>query len=154
MLPDQCGRDFRLSSLRGKAVVLYFFPEAGTPGCTAEACDLRDSGDAFGDFDAVPVGVSPDPPDRLRRFDREHRLGHVLLSDVGEKVASRWGVSRRPGLRRRLGIGGGGGRGRVTFVIDREGIVRATVGEVDVAGHARQVLDVLEELEAPAATVG
>ena len=152
-LPDQTGREFRLSSLRGKTVVVYFFPEAGAPGCTAEACDLRDSSDLFGDFDAVPVGVSPDPPERLRRFDREHRLGHVLLSDVGERVAWRWGVSRRPGLRRRLGIGDGA-RGRVTFVIDRDGIVRATVGEVDVAGHARQVLEVLEEIEAPAATVG
>lgn len=115
-LPDQTGKPVRLSDvLREKAVVLYFYPKDDTPGCTAEACTFRDQYEDFRDAGAEVIGVSDDPPDRHAAFAGRHKLPFVLLSDADGAVRQMYGVkSALFGLL----------SGRVTFVIDRQGVVR------------------------------
>jgi len=80
----------RLSSLKGADVLVYFYPKADTPGCTTQACGLRDVADQIGD--TLVVGISPDPPARLAAFDRKYELGFMLLSDPDHEVAEKYGV--------------------------------------------------------------
>ena len=91
-LSDQDGREVTLSSLRGSRVVLYFYPEAMTPGCTTEACDFRDSLNSFVSADVRVVGVSKDPVDKLKRFAERDRLNFTLLSDPEHKTAEKYGT--------------------------------------------------------------
>lgn len=114
-LTDADGKPFRLADLRGrKAVVLYFYPKDETPGCTAEACAFRDSYEVFSEAGAEVVGVSADSPEEHRAFATHHRLPFVLLSDPDNLARRLYGVRRSMGIL----------PGRVTYVIDREGIVR------------------------------
>lgn len=89
-LTDQHGEKVQLSRLKGRTVLLFFYPKANTPGCTTQACGMRDVADQVGD--AVILGVSPDQPDKLRRFDTKYRLGFQLLSDPDHAVADTYGV--------------------------------------------------------------
>ena len=139
-LPDQHGKPFKLSELRGKTVVLYFYPKDFTAGCTAEACSFRDSYEAFTDAGAVVVGVSSDDADSHQGFARKHRLPFTLLTDRGDKVAKLYSVSRRFG---------GLVKGRVTFVIDREGVIRHHVDSMILVGdHVSESLRVVKQLVA------
>lgn len=130
-LADQHGSLFRLSVLHGKSpVVLYFYPKDDTPVCTKEACTFRDRHDEFAGLDAVVVGVSDDDVDSHKRFAEEYRLLFTLLSDVD-------GAAREAfGLRALLGF-----KTRATFVIDAEGIIRATVADrLNATRHVREAL--------------
>lgn len=89
-LPNQHGTKVRLSSLKGRKVLVYFYPKADTPGCTTQACGLRDIADDIGD--TVIVGISPDPPEKLAKFDEKYGLGFTLLSDADHAVAEKYGV--------------------------------------------------------------
>ncbi|HUE58204.1 MAG TPA: thioredoxin-dependent thiol peroxidase [Acidimicrobiales bacterium] len=89
-LLDQNGNKVKLSSLRGKSVLVYFYPKADTPGCTAQACGLRDILGEIGD--AVVLGISPDPPARQAKFDQKYGLGFPLLADEDHAVAEAYGV--------------------------------------------------------------
>jgi peroxiredoxin Q/BCP len=89
-LTDQHGDRVRLSALRGRKVLVYFYPKADTPGCTTQACGLRDVADRIGD--TAIVGISPDPPAKLKKFDDKHSLGFTLLSDADHAVAEKYGV--------------------------------------------------------------
>ena len=89
-LLDQNGNKVKLSSLRGKSVLVYFYPKADTPGCTAQACGLRDILGQIGD--AVVLGISPDPPARQAKFDQKYGLGFPLLADEDHSVAEAYGV--------------------------------------------------------------
>ena len=131
-LPAAEGGQFRLSDLRGRrAVVLYFYPKDETPGCTAEACGFRDSYEVFKEAGAEVVGVSDDSEESHRAFAAHHRLPFVLLSDGEGEVRRRYGVSRW------LGILGG----RVTFVIDRDGIVRHVFdSQLQATRHVEEAL--------------
>src|SRR5439155_5110321 len=91
-LEDQHGTTVRLSDLRGKKVILYFFPRADTPGCTTQACSLRDSREAIAAAGAVVVGISPDQPAAQARFADKHGLGFALLSDSDHQVAEAYGA--------------------------------------------------------------
>lgn len=114
-LPNQNGESVRLYDYVGKsAVVLYFYPKDNTGGCTKEACAFRDSYEAFTEAGAEVIGVSSDPPDSHAGFARQYRLPFILLSDVGGSVRKLYGVPKTFGLI----------PGRVTYVIDRNGIVR------------------------------
>ncbi|MBU6329498.1 MAG: peroxiredoxin [Acidobacteria bacterium] len=113
-LPDQDGTTVTLSSLRGAWVVVYFYPKDDTPGCTAESCSFRDSHEAFTDAGATVIGISSDSVESHRAFADKHRLPFTLLADVGGTVRRDWGVGRTLGVI----------PGRVTYVIDPEGIVR------------------------------
>ena len=123
-LPDQDGRRIRLAGVLGAGpVVVYFYPRAGTPGCTREACGFRDAQDAFAASGARVVGVSGDSVDALARFARDRKLGFTLLSDADGAVRARWGVPRDFGVL----------PGRVTYVLDAVGVVR----RVRRRGHRR-----------------
>lgn len=89
-LPDQNGEQIRLSSLLGRKVLVYFYPKADTPGCTTQACGLRDIAGQIGD--TVVIGISPDKPASLKKFDEKYGLGFTLVSDLDHSVAEKWGV--------------------------------------------------------------
>ena len=114
-LPDASGRTVRLSDFRGqKVVVLYFYPKDDTPGCTRESCAFRDQYEDFTEAGGEVIGVSSDSGASHQRFAEKHRLPFTLLTDAGGEVRRRYGVPATMGLL----------PGRVTFVIDREGVVR------------------------------
>ncbi len=113
-LQDQNGTSITLSSLRGQWAIVYFYPKDDTPGCTAESCSFRDSFEAFTDVGARVVGISSDSVDSHRAFAEKYNLPFMLLSDTGGAVRKQWGVGRTLGLI----------PGRVTYVIDPEGVVR------------------------------
>src|SRR5437016_8386419 len=129
----------QLSALRGKPVVLYFYPKDDTPGCTTEACEFRDAYDRFRDQGVEVVGVSPDPVDSHQKFKSKHELPFPLLADTEHELAEAygvWGEKKNMG-RTYMGVT------RSTFVIDPEGkVVKAMVG-IKPAGHAAQILDQL-----------
>ena len=113
-LQDQDGASVTLSGLRGRWVIVYFYPKDDTPGCTAESCSFRDSHEAFTDAGAEVIGISSDSVDSHRAFADKHNLPFTLLADVGGSVRKAWGVGRTLGVI----------PGRVTYVIDPEGVVR------------------------------
>jgi peroxiredoxin Q/BCP len=139
-LPSQSGEQVRLSEVwqRGP-VVLYFYPKDETPGCTTEACTFRDSYEAFKEAGAEVVGVSSDSVPSHESFATKHRLPFVLLADAGGSVRKQYGV--RP----TLGIL----PGRVTYVIDGEGVVRHIFSaQTGVQRHVHEALDALSEIKA------
>ena len=113
-LPSADGTEVTLSSLRGKWVVVFFYPKDNTTGCTAEACAFRDSHEDFTDAGAVVIGISSDSVESHQRFAAKHNLPFTLLSDTGGMLRSAWGVGKTMGIL----------PGRVTYVIDPEGVVR------------------------------
>ena len=134
-LPDQNGAMVRLSQFRGQsAVVVYFYPKDDTKGCTAEACAFRDDTPRFEAAGAVVLGISDDSSESHGRFAAKYQLAFTLLSDKGGRVRKLFGVKKTLGII----------PGRVTFVIDREGVVRSVFSsQVDFAGHVREALAAL-----------
>jgi peroxiredoxin Q/BCP len=135
---DHTGRAISLEELRQKGpVVLYFYPRDFTPGCTREACMFRDGHAELELLSATVVGVSIDDDASHRRFAAEHRLPYSLLSDPGHALAERYGIARRFGL----------GAQRVTFVIDRAGVVRAAIhSELSMSRHVAETKKALAQL--------
>src|SRR3954447_14390331 len=91
-LSDQTGLRVKLSNLRGETVVLYFYPRADTPGCTTQACGIRDRSGEYAAAGARVIGVSPDEPAAIKKFDDKHGLGFTLLGDVDHAVADAYGA--------------------------------------------------------------
>jgi peroxiredoxin Q/BCP len=135
-LPSQSGERVRLADRIGRtAIVLYFYPRDETAGCTAEACAFRDSYEAFTDAGAEVIGVSSDPVDAHQRFAARLRLPFTLLSDTDGAVRERYGVAKWLGLF----------PGRVTFVIDRAGVVRHIFSsQLEATRHVREALAALD----------
>jgi thioredoxin-dependent peroxiredoxin len=129
----------RLSRLRGRPVVLYFYPKDETPGCIRQACGIRDEWASFRAAGAVVLGVSTDDLDSHRRFIDHHSLPFTLLSDPDHEVAEAYGVWQEKSLygRRFWGIE------RSTFVVDETGLIRALRRRVRPGDHAEWVLEVL-----------
>ena len=123
-LADQAGDKHRLSEWKGRPVLLFFYPKALTPGCTTQACGLRDIAADVGD--AVIIGVSPDQPDKLAAFDDKHGLGYPLLSDPDHKIAEKYGVWGEKKLygKSYMGII------RSAFLIDEKGKIAAAFPKV------------------------
>lgn len=134
--PDETGTPRRLSELRGRPVVLYFYPKDGTPGCTREACAFRDEWQRLQATGAQVLGVSLDSVESHAAFKRAHDLPFSLLSDPDGKVLEAYGVPRNAK----------GYASRTTFIIDAKGIIRRIFPEVDPAVHVREVLEVLEAM--------
>jgi peroxiredoxin Q/BCP len=133
-LSDASGAEVSLASLRGKAVVLYFYPKDDTPGCTKEACGFRDAYQDFRDAGAEVIGVSSDSSESHKKFAARHGLPFTLLADRGGKLRKRYGVPATLGLL----------PGRVTFVIDADGVVRHVFNsQLDATRHVREALEVL-----------
>ena len=141
-LKDQSGDDVRLADLAGERVILFFYPKAFTPGCTIEACDFRDSSAPLEAAGYRVFGVSPDPVERLAKFQAEHGLSYPLLSDPDHEVAARygaWGKKKNYG-REYEGII------RSTYVIDEKGKLARAYPNVRAKGHVAKLrADLLEE---------
>jgi thioredoxin-dependent peroxiredoxin len=138
-LPDQAGRPVSLSDFQGKTVVLYFYPKADTPGCTTQACGVRDRHTDYEQAGAVVLGVSPDPPKRIAAFDEKYELGFPLLGDEQHEVAEAYGVWVEKSMYGRTYMG----MERTTFVIGPDGIVRNVFRRVKPAEHDELVLGAL-----------
>jgi peroxiredoxin Q/BCP len=134
--PTDGGGSIRLKDLRGKKVVLYFYPKDDTPGCTTESCEFRDAYDQFEAKDAVILGVSPDSVKSHDKFKQKFDLPFVLVSDEDHKIAEAYGVWQEKSMygRKYMGIV------RSTFVIDEKGKIAAIYDKVKVNGHAIDVL--------------
>ncbi len=137
-LPDQHGRPVTLSALRGRPVVLYFYPRASTPGCTLQACGVRNHRADYDAAGAVVLGVSPDPVAAIARFDDRHGLGFTLLADADHAVCAQKSLYGRKYW----------GAQRSTFIIDDAGIVRTVIPKASPRTHDRVVLEALAELAA------
>jgi thioredoxin-dependent peroxiredoxin len=139
-LPDQNGDPVTLSKLRGKTVVLYFYPKADTPGCTTQACGVRDHRADYAQADAVVLGVSPDPVKDVAKFDQKHGLGFPLLADHDHEVAEQYGVWVEKSMYGRNYMG----NERTTFVIGPDGVIRQVFRAVKPAEHDDLVLGALD----------
>ena len=139
-LRSDAGEDVALSDLRGKPVVLYFYPKDDTPGCTAQACGIRDAYDRFRQQGAVVLGVSPDSEASHRRFKDKYELPFTLLADPEHAVAEQYGVwvEKTSHGKRAMGIE------RSTFVIAADGTVAKELRRVDPQTHADDVLAALQ----------
>jgi thioredoxin-dependent peroxiredoxin len=135
-LPDQHGDPVSLSGLRGKTVVLYFYPKADTPGCTTQACGVRDHQSDYSAADAVVLGVSPDPVKAVSKFDQKFGLGFPLLADEGHEVAEQYGVWVKKSMYGREYMG----NERTTFVIAPDGTIKDILHKVKPAEHDNLVL--------------
>ena len=134
-LPDQDGRPVRLSDFAGRNVVLYFYPQADTPGCTAQACALRDRSPELAAAATTVLGVSPDHPDELKRFADKYGLPFTLLADERHEVAERYGVRVKRGRFARRS-----GTQRTTYLIGPEGRIDRILRNVDPRAHDSLVL--------------
>ena len=138
-LPSSDGMPIRLSSLRGRQVVLYFYPQDDTPGCTREACSFRDGTPRFDDLDARVLGVSKDSLESHRKFIGKYSLNFTLLSDVDLKAHRLYDTWRLKSMYGRDYWG----TERSTFVVDREGRIKRIFRKVKVDGHDAEVLKAL-----------
>ena len=134
---DETGRPWSLKGLKGRVIVLYFYPKDNTPGCTVEACDFRDRFDAFAKKKVVVLGVSPDPAKAHASFKAKHGLPFPLLVDEDKTICHAYGVWKEKSLygRKFMGVE------RSTFVIGTDGKLSRVERKVSVAGHAQEVLE-------------
>jgi thioredoxin-dependent peroxiredoxin len=140
-LPDQDGRPVRLKDFRGQRVVVYFYPKADTPGCTTQACGVRDRKADYAEAGAVVLGVSPDPVAKVKKFHEKYSLDFPLLADEDHSVAEAFGVWIEKSMYGRKYMG----NERTTFIIDSEGKVAEVLRKVKPAEHDQQVLAALAE---------
>lgn len=142
-LPDQDGRAVKLSNLRGRPVVVYFYPKASTPGCTTQACGVRDHHPDYERANAVVLGISPDPVAKVKKFHDNEGLNFALLADEGHRVADAYGVWVEKSMYGKTYFG----NERTTFVIDSEGKVAEVLRKIKPAEHDELVLKALAGLE-------
>jgi thioredoxin-dependent peroxiredoxin len=138
-LQTDAGEDFRLSDLKGKRVILYFYPKADTPGCTTESCEFRDHVAKFAKSGAAIIGISPDKVASQAKFKQKYGLTFPLLADHQREVAEAWGVWKEKNMygKKVMGIE------RTTFVIGADGKIEKIYRKVKAPGHAAKVLESL-----------
>lgn len=141
-LPTDGDGSVSLAKLKGKKVVLYFYPKDDTSGCTAEACGFRDAFPDYGNTGAAVIGVSRDPVASHDKFKKKHQLPFILASDQSGEVTERYGVWVEKSMygRKYMGID------RSTFLIDKDGTVRNVWHKVKVPGHVAEVLKAVQAL--------
>ena len=147
-LLDQDGEELTLSSLRGEAIVLYFYPRAETPGCTTQACGIRDRDADYAAAGARVIGVSPDEPEALRKFADNQSLEFTLLGDPDHSVADAYGAWGEKSMygKKYMGIV------RTTFIVDADGKIAAVFPKVQPKKHDALVLKALGALSDGAST--
>jgi peroxiredoxin Q/BCP len=143
-LQNQDGETVKLADFAGRTVVLYFYPKADTPGCTTQACGIRDRSSEYDTVGAVVLGVSPDEPKALKKFADKYGLTFTLLSDEGHRVADAYGVWAEKSMYGRTYWG----NERTTFVIDSDGKIARVFPKVSPKTHDDVVLEALGELAA------
>lgn len=143
-LENQKGEKIALKDFKGKKyVVVYFYPKAMTPGCTTQACGIRDAKRTFSANDTVILGMSPDPVDKLMRFQEKKDLNFDLLSDVDHKIADKyhaWGPKQFMGKKY-------DGIHRVTYIIGKDGKIKHVMEKVKTKTHHDDVLAIIKELK-------
>src|SRR3954468_25108634 len=144
-LPDQDGNAVQLSSLRGRRVVLYFYPKADTPRCTTQAGGIRDHSADYEAADAVVLGVSPDPVAKVKKFHDKFDMNFTLLADSDHAVAETYGVWAEKSMYGRTYWG----NLRATFILDEGGVVQHVIPKASPKTHDDEVLAALSDL-APA----
>jgi len=135
-LPDTDGKKVALKDFKGKYVALYFYPKDDTPGCTKEACNLRDHTDELKKNNIEVIGVSPDDSFSHKKFTEKYTLPFTLLCDTDAKISKKYGVYGEKSMygKKFMGIF------RTTFLIDPQGIIQTVFREVDVEHHHKQIL--------------
>jgi peroxiredoxin Q/BCP len=146
-LPDQDGRRVSLSAFAGRTVVLYFYPRADTPGCTTQACSIRDRGGEYEAAGATVLGVSPDPVDAVKKFHAKQSLNFTLLADADHAVCERYGVWGERSMYGKTYMGAQ----RSTFIIDGSGTVVHVIPKASPKTHDDEVLAALADLSGAAA---
>jgi len=143
-LPDQDGEELTLSDLRGETVVLYFYPKADTPGCTIQACGVRDRGADYAKAGARVLGVSPDEVADVKKFAEKFDLEFTLLADADHAVAEAYGTWGEKSMygRKYMGVT------RATFIVDGDGRIAKVFPKVSPKTHDDVVLEALAELAA------
>ena len=141
-LPDQDGNPVALSSLRGQRVVLYFYPKADTPGCTTQACGIRDHSADYEVAGVTVLGVSPDPVKAVKKFHDKQSLNFTLLADEDHAVTEQYGVWVEKSMYGKTYWGAQ----RATFLIDEEGVVRHVIPKATPKTHDDEVLAALAEV--------
>lgn len=136
-LSNQHGTKVRLSSLKGRKVLVYFYPRADTPGCTTQACGLRDIADEIGD--TVVVGISTDDPAKLAKFDEKYELGFTLLSDADHAIAEKYGVWVEKKLYGKTSMG----VQRSAFLIDENGKISHAWAKISPKDTPTKLLEAL-----------
>ncbi len=138
---NQDGNIIRLNDLKGKRVILYFYPKDDTPGCTAEACSLRDNHAELAERGFEVIGVSPDNEKSHIRFKSKYNLPYNLISDTGKKILKDYGAWGEKNMYGKIVEG----VLRTTFIINEEGIIEKVFTKVDTKDHAQQILEGLGE---------
>ena len=146
-LPDQEGEDVTLSQFRGGPVVLYFYPKADTPGCTTQACGIRDHRADYEAAGATVLGVSPDPVKAVKKFADKQSLNFRLLADEDHSVCELYGVWAEKSMYGKTYWGAQ----RATFIIDAEGVVQHVIPKASPKTHDDEVLTVLAGMTGAAA---
>lgn len=134
---DQEGRDISLADFRGKKVILYFYPKDQTPGCTAQACNLRDNYQELQKHGYVVLGVSPDSEASHRRFIEKQELPFTLIADEDKSIHEKYGVWKEKNMYGRKYMG----TVRTTFVMDEEGTIEDIIKKVKTKDHTAQILN-------------
>ena len=140
---DDQGNSVTLKDLRGKKVVLYFYPKDDTPGCTKEACDFRDNLGRIHRKDAIVLGVSPDSEKKHQKFKTKYELTFPLLADEDKKIVTDYDVWKEKSMygRKYMGVV------RTTFIIDEQGRIAKIFPKVSVTGHVEEVMNALDEVK-------
>ncbi len=141
-LPDQDGTPVRLSALRGGTVVVYFYPKANTPGCTTQACSIRDRGDEYAAAGATVLGISPDPVAKVKRFHDKRDLNFTLLADADHAVCDLYGVWLQKSMYGKTYMGAQ----RSTFIVDAEGTIAHVIRKASPKTHDDEVLAAIAAL--------
>jgi peroxiredoxin Q/BCP len=143
-LPDQNGEKVKLSDLKGETVVLYFYPRADTPGCTTQACGVRDRSADYEKAGARVIGISPDEVGAIDKFAGKYDLGFTLLADADHKVAEKYGAWGEKSMygKKYMGVQ------RATFIIAPDGKIARVFPKVQPKKHDDLVLKALDELAA------
>jgi peroxiredoxin Q/BCP len=144
VLASDGGEEFKISDLKGKYIILYFYPKDNTSGCTKQACAFRDNSKKLEELNAVVVGVSPDSVKSHDGFKSKHELNFKLLSDTEKTVCEMFGVWKEKSMygKKYMGVE------RSTFIISPDGILLAEFRKVKVDGHIDAMIKVIEEFKA------
>jgi peroxiredoxin Q/BCP len=143
-LPDQDGETVKLSALRGQTVVVYFYPKADTPGCTTQACSIRDRRDEYEAAGVRVLGISPDPVKKVKRFHDKRELNFTLLADEDHAVCDAYGVWAEKSMYGKTYWGAL----RATFIVDGDGVIAHVIPKASPKTHDDEVLAALADLAA------